>query len=73
MTQLPPSYLLPFIGGPCLVLQRRVEWHDIDGETKAGREEVNLLRSASRREAESSPGPAVAAREPQVLETRCAD
>lgn len=32
--QLPPSYLLPFISRPCLVLQRRVEQHDTDGETE---------------------------------------
>lgn len=41
------AYLLSFISGPCLILQRRVEQCDTDGETKAGGEEVNLPKSAS--------------------------
>lgn len=73
MTQLPLSYPLPFISGPCLVLQRRVEQCDTDGEIKAGGEEVNLPRSASRGDAGSSADPAVAAWELWALETRFAD
>lgn len=67
-----PSYLLSFISGPCIGLQRRVERCDTDGETKAGGEEVDLPRSASRGEAGSSPGPAVNTGETRVLGTCCA-